>query len=74
MTRNYLTRAGDRSGVTAVLACIFSAAQDADDRTGDGHFQLIYASEYSALSACRNDREFIFASQACGLDRGWEWD
>ncbi|QKX63191.1 uncharacterized protein TRUGW13939_10360 [Talaromyces rugulosus] len=68
VTRNYLTRAGDLSGVKAVLACIFNEARNRDDRTGDGEFQIMYASEYSSLSDCRNDREFKFVARACGLD------
>jgi hypothetical protein len=68
MTRKYLARAGDLPGVRAALRCIFHSAQDQDDRTGDGEFQRIYASEYQSLSACRNDREFEFVARACGVD------
>jgi hypothetical protein len=68
VTRNYLARAGEVSGVTAALTCIFNGAQDSDDRTRDGDFQITYASEYSALSVCRNDREFKFVAWACGLE------
>ncbi|KUL83668.1 hypothetical protein ZTR_11068 [Talaromyces verruculosus] len=68
VTRKYLTRAGDLPGIRATLRCIFHSAQDQDDRTGDGEFQRIYASEYYSLSVCRNDREFGFVAQACGLD------
>ncbi|KAL4811423.1 hypothetical protein ASPSYDRAFT_41373 [Aspergillus sydowii CBS 593.65] len=68
VTRNYLTRAGDVAGVRAVLTCIFNRARDLDDRTGDGDFQIMYASKYSSLSVCRNDREFKFMAWACGFD------
>jgi hypothetical protein len=68
VTRNYLTRAGDLPGIGAVLKCVFNNARDRDDRTGDGEFQRIYASEYSSLSACRNDREFKFLAWACGFE------
>jgi GNAT superfamily N-acetyltransferase len=66
--RNYLTRAGELPGIKAVLTCIFNEARHRDDRTGDGEFQKIYGNEYSSLSICRNDREFAFVAQACGLD------
>lgn len=68
VTRKYLGRAGDLPGVRAALRCIFHSAQDQDDRTGDGEFQRIYASEYQSLSVCRNDREFEFVARACGVD------
>lgn len=67
VTRNYLTRASDLSGVRAVLTCIFNEAQNRDDRTGDGEFQIMYDNEYSSLRVCRNDREFKFVARACGL-------
>jgi GNAT superfamily N-acetyltransferase len=68
VTRKYLTRASDLPGIRAALTCIFNEAQDTDDRTGNGEFQTMYASEYSSLRVCRNDREFIFVARACGID------
>ncbi|KAL4877391.1 hypothetical protein BJY04DRAFT_209984 [Aspergillus karnatakaensis] len=56
VTRNYLERTGAVPGVRAALLCIFN------------YFQKVYATEYSALSACRNDREFKFVAGACGFD------
>lgn len=53
-------------GCRAVLRVMFDAAEEQDEKAGDGECQLILKKEWSDLPTCRNDHEFEFVARVCG--------
>lgn len=53
-------------GCWAVLRHMFDAAKAADEKIGNGGYQLGMKGKRSNLPTCRNDLEFEFVAKACG--------